>query len=155
MDERERRPSHDMEMIVTWGDCDAAGISYYAKNFDWFTNGRMRFMDAYELPYMETFHVLGIALVCLTADCQYKRMLRPEERIAVRTSLASFTRTRMVFAYEIFKKDGGKAAEGKTSHTFVDGDGLPFNFEKRYPELWRQMQDKWGRRTADGSGGNG
>lgn len=34
-----------MEMIVTWGDCDPAGISYYAKNFDWFTNGRMQLLD--------------------------------------------------------------------------------------------------------------
>gem|GEM_PF-869203 len=138
------RPSQDMDMIVTWGDCDAAGISYYARNFDWFTNGRMRFMEAQGLPYMDTFHPLGIALVCLTADCRYKRMLRPEEKITLRTTLASFTRTRMEFHYEIFKRGGERAAEGRTSHTFVDERGLPFNFEKRYPELWRKMTERWG-----------
>lgn len=136
-------PSTDMEMSITWGDCDAAGISYYARTFDWFTNGRMFFWEKSDVPYMQTFHQLGIAIVCLTADCQYKKMLRPEDKVIVRTSLTEFTRSRMAFHYQIIKDDGQIACEGVTTHTYVDNDGNPFNLKKRFPELWEKLTKIW------------
>lgn len=144
-------PWSDMDMTVTWGDCDAAGISYYARSFDWFTNGRMHFLAAEGFPYMETFHHRGISLVCLKADCRYVRMLRPDEPVTVRISLASLTRTRMVFHYRIRKKSGELACEGMTSHACVDNKGHPFNLEKRFPQLWRSLADRWSRAEDDGA----
>jgi len=152
-------PESDMDMTVTWGDCDAAGISYYARTFDWFTNGRMHLLASYRLPYMDTFHAQGIAIVCLTADCRYRKMLKPEEKITVRTSLTSLTRTRMAFAYRILKQGGELAAEGTTTHAFVDSGGNPFNMQKRFPELWDRLTERWPvfrereEVRADGSGG--
>lgn len=136
-------PSIDMEMKVTWGDCDAAGISYYARTFDWFTNARMFFMAQSEVPYMPTFHDKGIALVCLKADCDYRKMVRPEEALTVRTSLTALSRTRMTFDYQVLKQSGELAAEGKTLHACVDNDGNPFNLKRRFPELWELLLDKW------------
>ncbi len=130
-------------MTVTWGDCDAAGISYYARTFDWFTNARMHFLACYRFPYMDTFHSQGISLVCLTAECQYKKMVRPDDKLAVRTTLAELTRTRMTFVYRIFKADGELAAEGRTTHACTDHEGNAFNLKKRFPELWRQLTDTW------------
>ena len=132
---------YDLDMIVTWGDCDAAGISYYAKNFDWFTNGRMRLLESYGLPYMSAFFHQGISLVCLTADCQYKKMLRPEERVTLSTWISSLTRSRMAFSYQLYKEGGVLAAEGMTTHAYVDEHGQPVNLEKRHPELWNQLTE--------------
>lgn len=136
-------PSADMNMQVTWGDCDAAGISYYARTFDWFTNARMHFMASYEIPYMPTFHDKGIAMVCLKAECNYRKMVRPEEPITVRTTLTELSRTRLTFEYSIYKQSGELAAEGQTLHTCVDRDGNPFNLKKRFPELWELLLEKW------------
>ncbi|GGA33784.1 acyl-CoA thioesterase [Paenibacillus physcomitrellae] len=136
-------PLSVMEMKVTWGDCDAAGISYYARTFDWFTNARMKHLADYGLPYMPTFHDLGIALVCLKADCEYKRMVRPEEEITVHTSLTTLNRTRMAYQYRIYKQNGDLVAEGTTSHACVDLEGNPFNLKRRHPELWEQLMEKW------------
>ncbi|MBB6634932.1 acyl-CoA thioesterase [Cohnella thailandensis] len=134
-------PLFDLEMMVTWGDCDAAGISYYAKSFDWFTNARMGLLAHYGFPYMPEWHHQGISLVCLHADCQYRKMLRPEERIVVRTELAELTRSRMTFAYRILKEGGALAAEGQTKHAYVDNAGAPFNLERRHPELWARLAE--------------
>ncbi|MFP7170374.1 acyl-CoA thioesterase [Terribacillus sp. 7520-G] len=130
---------YDMEKVINWGDCDAAGISYYAKNFEWFTDARMQLLDHYGLPYMETFHHTGISLVCLKAECDYKRMLHPLEKVTIRTYITMLTRTRMVLGYQIIKDDGSLAADGMTTHTYVDDDGLPFNLKKRFPELWDKL----------------
>ncbi|WP_276353246.1 acyl-CoA thioesterase [Cohnella caldifontis] len=136
-------PGTDLEMTVTWGDCDAAGIHYYARTFDWFTNARMKFLADHGFPYMETFHHPGISLVCLTADCRFKKMLKPEERITVRASLTTLTRSRLAFDYRIYKSDGQLAAEGTTSHAYVDPEGNPYNLKKRHPGLWASMMDRW------------
>jgi acyl-CoA thioester hydrolase len=131
--------SSDMEMTVKWGDCDAAGISYYAKNFDWFTDARMQLLADYGFPYMETFHHQGISLVCLNAESDYKKMIRPLEKLTIRTSLTLLNRTRMEFTYQIIKENGGIAGQGITSHAYVDDDGKPVNLQKRLPALWDEL----------------
>ncbi|MFC4811345.1 acyl-CoA thioesterase [Paenibacillus sp. GCM10023250] len=139
----EFRPDYVYDMTVTWGDCDAAGISYYAKTFDWFTNARMGLMAEQGFPYMDDFHRAGISLVCLKADCSYKKMLKPEERIAVHTSLTELTRSRLAFGYRVFKQDGTLAAEGATAHAYVGDDGAPFNLKRRHPRLWDRLTANW------------
>lgn len=134
---------YDLDMTVTWGDCDAAGISYYAKNFDWFTNGRMSLLDHYGFSYIDVFHEQGILLVCLKAHSDYKKMLKPLEQITVRTTLSELSRTRITFTYQLLKSNGQVAADGYTSHAFVDKVGKPFNLEKRYSDLWKQLFNRW------------
>lgn len=136
-------PSSDMKMSVAWGDCDAAGIHYYARTFDWFTNARLHFLASNGFAYMDTFHHAGISLVCLTADSRFTKMLRPEEEITIRTSLTALTRTRLAFGYQILKNSGETAAEGSTTHAYVDPDGVPFNLKKRHPQLWDWLIGKW------------
>lgn len=128
-----------LPMVITWGDCDAAGISYYARYFDWFTNGRMFFLKKNGLPYMTAFHDQGITIVGLKAECQYKHTLRPEDEVVLETTLAELTKTRVAFTYKILKEDGTIAAFGRTEHAFVDQEGKPFNLSKRYPEKWQEL----------------
>lgn len=134
-----RYPHCRLEMEVGWGDCDAAGITYYARYFDWFSNGRILLFKKYGLPYMSTFHRQNINLVALEAGCRYRRSLRPEEEVGLETTLVNLTRTRIGFKYIIYKKDGSTAAEGFTIHAYVDGQGKPFDLKKRYPALWEEM----------------
>jgi len=136
-------PKADMKMTVTWGDSDPAGISYYARTFDWFTNARMHFFAEYGFTYMETFHGKGIALVCLHADCDYKKMVRPGEPITVRASLTNFSRTRLAISYQVFNKNGELAEIGETVHAYTDNDGKPFNLKRRHPQLWNELIEKW------------
>ncbi|WEG12353.1 acyl-CoA thioesterase [Pullulanibacillus sp. KACC 23026] len=130
---------YDLPMTVTWGDCDAAGISYYAKNFDWFTDARFQFLEHYGFPYMEAFHNQGIYLVCLKAESDYQKMLKPLEKIIVKTSLVSLTRTRMTFSYKLIKENGEVAGEGLTRHAIVSPEGRPFNLQKKFPILWEKL----------------
>lgn len=134
---------YDMERTVAWSECDAAGISYYAKHFEWFTDGYMQFLDHHGFPYMDAFHHKGISIVTLKADSDYRRMLRPLEKITVRTALSSFTRTRLAFTYQIMKEDGELAAEGSTSHAFVNENGRPINLEKHFPALWGKLLEQF------------
>jgi len=128
-----------VEFTVRWGDCDAAGITYYAKYFDWFTDGRMAVFEKVGLPYMATFHDNGVELVVIDAFCRYRSSLRLAEKAFLEASIASLTRTRITFVYRILREDNTVAAEGSTNHAFVDERGKPFNIAKKYPELWDKL----------------
>jgi acyl-CoA thioester hydrolase len=92
---------------------------------------------------MDTFHRAGISMVCLTADCAYKKTLVPEEKIAVHASVTELTRARLAFGYRVYKLNGQLAAEGSTTHAYLDNDGNPFNLRKRHPPLWERLTANW------------
>jgi acyl-CoA thioester hydrolase len=135
-------PTVRVETMVRWGDCDAAGITYYVKYFDWFTDGRIALLESMKLPYISTFHNHGIEIVVIDAFCRYRLTLQPMDKIYIETSITSFTRAKITFSYRILKEDNSVAAEGSTNHAFVDEKGKPFNIAKRMPELWEEIVSK-------------
>jgi len=129
-----------MGMKVRWGDCDAAGIVYYARYFDWFSDGRVELFANIGLPYRKTFHEKGIELVAVEASCRYRQSLRPEEEIILETFLTKVTRARLEFRYRVLRReDGVLTAEGATAHAYVDAEGKPFDVKKRHPLLWEEI----------------
>lgn len=126
---------------VRWGDCDAAGIVYYARFFDWFTDGRIALLKQIGLPYQQFFHEQGVTVVAVEASCRYKKTLKPEEKYILRTTLSYLGRTRMIFDYLITKpgENPGKAAGGRTTHAYVDVTGRPFDLKKKRPALWEKL----------------
>ncbi|MDQ7096363.1 thioesterase family protein [Desulfosporosinus sp. PR] len=129
-----------MNFEIRWGDCDAAGITYYAKYLDWFTDGRIDFLKQVGLPYHEFFHKAGIVTVALEANCRYKKLLRLEQPVILETTLFELSRTRMKFKYRILTIDEVEAAEGYTTHAFVDFiQGKPLDIRKRHPHLWKKL----------------
>ena len=131
-----------LEFTVRWGDSDAAGVTYYAKYFDWFTDGRIALMQQVGLPYMETVHYRGFDMLVIDAHCYYKASLRPEEKAILETGVTSLSRTRVAFAYRVLREDGATVVEGATTHAFVDRQGKPFNLAKKYPDLWEALCQK-------------
>jgi len=130
-----------MEMDVRWGDCDPGGIAYNAKYFDWFSDGRIKLFKKIGLPYHQTFHKQGIEVVVVEANCRYKHSLLPEEEITLEVYLTKLTRSRLEFKYRIIKKNNGAlAAEGMTTHAYVDKQGKPIDIKKRYPLIWERLQ---------------
>lgn len=132
------------ELEVRWGDCDAAGIVYYAKYFDLFTDGRVALLKKINIPYQKFFHDQGIVVVAVEATCRYRKSLLPEERYFLNTTMSRLGRTRMIFDYVITSADNEQlVAEGRTVHAFVDGAGKPFDIKKKYPVLWSQLLENY------------
>ncbi len=138
----DKNMTNRQELEVRWGDCDAAGIVYHVRYFDWFTDGRVALFKKMNLSYQKFFHERGIVLVAVEASCRYRKSLFPEERYTLNTTFFHLSRTRMIFDYVINKFDDDTVvAEGRTVHAYVDGAGKPFDIKKRYPELWLKLSD--------------
>jgi len=134
------------ELEVRWGDCDAAGIVYHVRYFDWFTDGRVALFKKVNLPYQEFFHKQGIIVVVMEASCRYRRSLFPEERYILNTTFSHLSRTRMIFDYVITRFEDKKViAEGRTVHAYVDVKGKPFDIKKMHPDLWLKLSELFNR----------
>lgn len=134
-----------LDLEVGWGDVDAAGIVYYVKYFDWFTDGRVALLRQVSMPYHSHFHGRGINMAAVEAYCRYRRPLKLEERFVLHTRLAGLERARMTFEYKILKcEDSEAAVEGRTVHAYVDESGRPFDVKKRHPLLWAELCEKFG-----------
>ncbi|MFZ5631986.1 MAG: acyl-CoA thioesterase [Bacillota bacterium] len=134
-----------LDLEVGWGDVDAAGIVYYVKYFDWFSDGRVALLKQVNMPYSSYFHGQGINMAAVEAYCRYRRALKLEEGFTLHTRLAKLERARMTFEYKITRhEDGEVAVEGRTVHAYVDDTGKPFDVKKRFPRLWEELCEKFG-----------
>ncbi|ADU50581.1 thioesterase superfamily protein [Thermaerobacter marianensis DSM 12885] len=125
---------------VRYGETDRMGRAYYARYFDWFTDGRTELIRRMGLSYRQ-MEDQGVFLPVLEATCRYLRPVDYDDDLELEVRLQRLTPTRMDFAYRLRTAGGGPAvAEGETRHAFIDGRGKPVNLRKARPELWRQLE---------------
>jgi acyl-CoA thioester hydrolase len=72
-------------------------------------------------------------LIVAEARCRYRRPLRYDQEVIVRTFLQEFRKRTMTFAYQLLDPDTGMLfAEGETVHVVTDHQGRPKSFPEEY-----------------------
>lgn len=136
----------DTTVRVRYAETDQMGVVYHGNYFTWFEIGRVEFcrQAGFEYKRMETED--DSFIVVAEASCRYKRPVRFDDLLTVRTRLTGSQRRTIRFAYEIFRQDSDELiATGETTHVVCDGQGRP----KSLPEKYRQY---FSLADADGSG---
>ena len=122
---------------VRWAECDPAGIIYHARAFDWFSEGRLAWLEARHLSYYDVLRARGVDLLVMGCDARFLHMLRPGDRLSLTTRVGALTPTRLHFMYAV--EAGGRAViEGATRHVFVAG-GHAINLKKRHPDIYEAL----------------
>lgn len=104
---------------VEWGDCDAAGIVYYPKYFDWFDRtfqNWLRSRSMSQRTLADEFGIIGTPLVDVGA-----RFLAPvtfDEQIRVAAEMAPWQEKRMRIEYRVSLR-GATVAEGHEVRAWV------------------------------------
>ncbi len=115
---------------VEWGDCDAAGIVYYPRYFDWFDRTWQRWLKAQGMTQRSLaaeFGILGTALSA--ADASFLAPVTYGGDIAVSASIR-WEDKRLRLEYRVMQ-DGRAVAEGHEVRAWVGRDengklrGLP------------------------------
>ena len=113
----------DFPHRVTYAETDKMGFVYYANYLVWFEIGRTELIRASGLAYKE-LEEMGINLPVIEASCRYKKPVKYDDLITIRTAVSEFEGIRLGFSYEI-TRDGQVLAIGRTLHAFMDKDGRP------------------------------
>jgi 4-hydroxybenzoyl-CoA thioesterase len=106
---------------IEWGDCDPAGIIFYARYFDIFdvstTMMLERALGMKKIAYLKAYDFLGHPLVETRA-----RFLLPTrfgDEVTVETAVTACGRTSFTLEHRVVKNDGALAVEGFETRVWV------------------------------------
>jgi acyl-CoA thioester hydrolase len=122
----------ESRLRVRYAETDQMGYAYYANYFVWFEVGRTDFCRARGFTYADLERETGTFLPVIEADCRYRRPLRYDEALTVRTWVAEFRSRGMTFRYQVLNQAGRIVAEGHTRHVFVGAKGRPRSFPESH-----------------------
>ena len=120
------------QIRVRYADTDKMGIVYYANYLIYFEVGRTEFIRQIWKPYSE-IEKMGYILPVLSAEVKYKNSASYDDLLTIKTTLVKFTKTRLIFNYEVYQEDSSLLAVGATEHCFSHPDGRPRFMPE---ELW-------------------
>jgi len=123
----------DCTIRVRYADTDQMGVVYYANYLVYFEVGRTEFCRRRGIAYAEIERQSSSYLIVAEARCRYRRPLRYDQEVIVRTFLQELRKRTMTFAYQLIDPDTGILfAEGETVHVVTDRQGRPKSFPEEY-----------------------
>ncbi len=127
----------DIPLTVRYAETDRMGIVHHSNYPVWFEVGRTEFIKQNGISYSD-IEKKGILLPLLELKCRFISSSTYEDKIIVRTSIKSYTKTRLNFFYEIFKESNMESpiTTGETVHVWTTPNLRPVNLQKYDEELF-------------------
>ena len=127
--ELQSAPAHFSHPLkARFQDCDAAGIAFYARIFDWFHDAYVEFLASIGHPLHETLTQGRWVAPMRHAEADYLRPIRFGDAVTVALVRARFEGSVLTLGYRV-DGAGGAAAVGQTVHVWVD----PTSFKRVAP----------------------
>jgi acyl-CoA thioester hydrolase len=120
---------------VRYSDTDGMAVAHHSRHVNWMEVGRVELMRSAGMSYAQLERD-GVSLPLVALQLRYQAAARFDDLVEVETSLESFTRVRVAFAYTLQRvEDQVVLATGRTEHAAVDGSLRPV----RLPAALREM----------------
>tara|TARA_Y100000590_G_scaffold443021_1_gene571896 strand:- start:258 stop:635 length:378 start_codon:yes stop_codon:yes gene_type:complete len=95
-----------MENIkIYYEDTDASGRVYYANYLKYLERGRTEFLHKLNIDHNYLKNFFNIIFVVKHCDIEFKKPAYFEDYINVKTNILKFTKVKITFLQEIYKKD--------------------------------------------------
>ncbi len=127
-------------LIARYGETDQMGIVHHSNYPIWFEAGRTSFFKQLGLSYKK-IEEAGTILPLTSLNCIFKSPARYEDEIIVKTRVLKMSVVKLVFQYEVLKKEGMQlVVSGETAHAWTDKKLKPVNLEKKLPDLYLRLK---------------
>lgn len=113
---------------VRYCECDSMGVAHHASYVAWLEIGRTELLRATGVSY-RTLESHGVFLVIVKLDVRYRRAIRYDDVVEVRTRVVGGSRVKIEHEYElvVVERDGEvkeeAVAAAATTLACVDGEG--------------------------------
>lgn len=133
----------ETEITVRYVETDQMGIAHHSNYPVWFEIGRTDFFKKIGFPY-SCIENKGILLPLTDMSCQFKKPVKYEENIVIKTQLSRLTHVRAGFHYEVYSKDNDALiAARETNHGWTDRDLNPIIIGRLLPDLFEVLQNSY------------
>lgn len=102
-----------VQVRVRYGECDPMGVAHHAAYAPWFELARTELLRDSGVSYAD-LEASGVFLVVTRLEIRYRRPIRYDDVIEVRTRVVGVSRTRLEHEYELWiveRVRSGKAEE--------------------------------------------
>jgi len=129
-----KKDAVDFDVRVRYVDTDQMAVVHHGNYILWFEVGRTEFCRSRGFTYRD-LEDMGYRLMITDLRCLYRKAVRYDEVVTVRTRVKDLKRRMVTFGYEILcKETGTPVAEGETRHICLDRSDksrtIPEHFRK-------------------------
>lgn len=121
-------------------ETDQMGIIHHSNYFRWFEEARVDFLEQMGYGY-HRMEKDGIISPVLKISCEYKGMIRFNDRVEISLKLLEAGPYKFKIAYEVVDcEDGILRAMGQSSHCYLNKAGQPVSIKKVNPEFYNKFR---------------
>jgi len=113
----------EISIRVRYAETDRMGLLHHANYLVYFEQGRIELLRALGQSY-KSLEDQGYLMVLTKIEVRYRRPVRYDDVVTVRTAVVRTTAVRIDHRYEVLR-DGLLVAEGTSTLACVDRDGNP------------------------------
>ena len=116
-------------------ETDRMGIIHHSNYIRWMEEARIDFLRQQGVRYSE-LEASGLVSPIFEVKCQYKRMVRFEDVVAIEVSVVKYSGVKLILSYRMTNETSGElCAEGETTSCFMNSEGKLISLKKEYPGL--------------------
>ena len=126
---------HPYQRRVNYYETDQMSIVHHSNYIRWFEEARLDFLDQAGLNYRK-MEATGIIVPVVDVSCRYHVSVRYDDVVDIYPKLVEYNGVKMTYHYEVrFHDTGVLAADGASSHCFLDEKRRPIILRRREPEI--------------------
>ena len=125
---------------VRYAETDKMGIVHHSVYPIWYEIARTDLSKQANFPYSK-MEEMGVLLPLVELNSKYYSPAYYDDELIVTATVSKLTPARIIFSYEVFKKDSEKPINsGYTVHAIVNKDMKPVNTKKLFPKIYEAME---------------
>lgn len=125
---------------VRYAETDQMGIVHHSVYAIWFELARTDLSKKAGFPYSK-MEEAGIMMPLVELNAKYISPAFYDDELTITATVSKLTPARIVFSYEIFRKDSDKPISiGYTVHALTNKDLKPINTKKLFPNIYNCLE---------------
>lgn len=132
---------HPYQRRVNYYETDQMSIVHHSNYIRWFEEARLDLLDQAGLNYRK-MEATGIIVPVVDVSCRYHVSVRYDNVVDIYPKLVEYNGVKMTYHYEVrFHDTGVLAADGASSHCFLDEKRRPIILRRREPEIDARLRE--------------
>ncbi|MCR4743458.1 MAG: acyl-CoA thioesterase [Treponema sp.] len=124
---------------INYYETDKMGITHHSNYLRFMEEARIYFLDKIGWSYAKMEEV-GLYSPVLSVTCEYKKTTTFPDILRIDVEVQKLKGLKMEIAYKMYVGDN-LVTTASSSHAFFDKNQTPVFLEKKYPELYKVLQE--------------
>lgn len=124
---------------VNYYETDKMGITHHSNYVRFMEEARIYFLEQIGFPF-ETLEAQNVISPVVSIECNYKKTTTYPDCISIKVAVKQLAAIKFSISYTMTCNEE-VVFTGTSTHCFIDMNGRPVFIEKKFPELYKKLQD--------------